>query len=380
MTAEPGTTEPGTAEPANRENAPTPRPEASPATPPADPNSGILYVGIDLGSSRTSVAASNGVRETVWSYVGYPKDHVARKLLGRDRLFGHDAFEKRLSLNLIRPFAKGLIKHTTDADEQVIQDHLNAAKDLVRHAISLCRPRPDELVYGVIGAPAQASIRNQQLLIEAAGDVLDAVMVASEPFAVAYGLGRLEDTLVVDIGAGTVDLCRLRGTMPGQEDQITLTSGGDWLDAELEQLIRDKAPDADFTIHQVKETKEKYAHVSQDGTPIRMELLVNGKPSAFDITEIVREGCGRMVPPMVEAIHQLVATFDPDFQKRLRENVLLAGGGSQIRGLELVLEEAMRERLGSGGVTRIEEPQYAGANGALALAQDLPEDFWKRLS
>ena len=49
---------------------------------------GIVYLGIDLGTSRTSVSASNGNRETIESFVGYPKDPVARKLLGRDVLFG----------------------------------------------------------------------------------------------------------------------------------------------------------------------------------------------------------------------------------------------------------------------------------------------------
>ena len=47
---------------------------------------GVLYMGIDLGTSRTSVSASNGVRETMESFVGYPKDPVARKLLKRDVL------------------------------------------------------------------------------------------------------------------------------------------------------------------------------------------------------------------------------------------------------------------------------------------------------
>ena len=52
---------------------------------------GVLYVGIDLGTSRTSVSASNGVRETVLSYVGYPKDVVSRKLLKQEQLFGEEA-------------------------------------------------------------------------------------------------------------------------------------------------------------------------------------------------------------------------------------------------------------------------------------------------
>ena len=119
---------------------------------------GVLYIGIDLGTSRTSIAASNGARETVWSYVGYPKDVVARKLLKKDRLYGKEAVEKRLSLNLYRPFEKGIIKYASAEEAGLSQDdidkHMQAAKDLVRHALSIAKPRKDELLYGVIGAPA----------------------------------------------------------------------------------------------------------------------------------------------------------------------------------------------------------------------------------
>ena len=47
---------------------------------------GVLYIGMDLGTSRTSVSASNGVRESVYSMVGYPKDVVSMKLLKKDML------------------------------------------------------------------------------------------------------------------------------------------------------------------------------------------------------------------------------------------------------------------------------------------------------
>lgn len=353
--------------------------EQEPTTEEQKRDEGVLYIGIDLGTSRTSVAASNGVRETVWSYVGYPKDHVARKVLGKDKLFGREAVEQRLSLDLIRPFAEGIIKHDGQVDQATLDKHLQAAKDLVRHAVSMVRPRKDELIYGVIGAPAQASIENQQLLLEAASEVLDAAMICSEPFAVAYGLDLLRDTLVVDIGAGTVDLCRLHGTMPAPDDQITLGTAGDWLDKQLFSLIKEAAPDADYTIHFVKEAKEKFAYVLDEGNAIEVELLVSGKPTTYDITSTMREGCRMIVPPIVESLHKLISTFDPDFQRKLRENVLLAGGGSQIHGLDRVLEQAMHDMLGSGKVIRVEEAQYAGANGALKMAHDTPEDYWKRL-
>jgi len=345
---------------------------------------GVLYMGIDLGTSRTSVAASNGVRETVWSYVGYPKDVVSRKLLKRDALFGREAVEKRLALDLFRPFEKGIIKYSSDENAGISQEeidrHMKAAKDLVRHAISLARPRKDELIYGVIGAPARASMRNKEHMIEAAADQLDAVMICSEPFAVAYGLDLLEDTLVIDIGAGTIDLCRMHGTLPAEEDQLTLTTAGDWLDQQLYTLFKRKAPGADFTIHQVKEIKEKYSFVTDAAEPVRVELLVNGKPTVFDLTDEMREGCRKIIPPIVQALHKLIATFDPDFQAKLRNNVLLGGGGSQIVGLGRVLEETMKQMLGGGRVVHVEEPMYAGANGALKMAHDMPEEYWRRLS
>ena len=189
--------------------------------------------------------------------------------------------------------------------------HMKAAKDLVQHVLSLAKPRKDELIYGVIGAPAQASFQNKTHILEAAKNTLDAVMICSEPFAVAYGLEMLDDTLVIDIGAGTVDLCRMHGTMPSQEDQLTLTTAGDWLDQQLYGLLKKKAPDADFSIHLIKDLKEKYAFVTDAAEPVRTELLVNGKPTVFDVTDEMRKGCRMIVPPMVQAIHKLISTFDP---------------------------------------------------------------------
>jgi rod shape-determining protein MreB len=362
----------------------TNKPSDDAKTEPAKAKKGVLYIGIDLGTSRTSVAASNGERETVWSYVGYPKDVVSRKLLKKDKLYGKEAVDKRLSLDLYRPFQEGVIKFTPGKEAGLtptqIEKHMEAAKDLVRHAISLAKPRKDELIYGVIGAPAQASFENKTDLIAAAKSTLDAVMICSEPFAVAYGLELLDDTLVIDIGAGTVDLCRMHGTMPAQEDQITLTTAGDWVDRQLYALFKKKMPEADFTIHLIKEIKEKHAVVTDTAAPIMAELLVSGKPTAFDVTDVLQEGCRMIVPPLVEAIHKLIATFDPDFQKRLRNNVLLGGGGSQIIGLDRVLEDAIIEMLGDGKVTKVDEPTYAGCNGALKMAHDMPEEYWERLT
>ena len=338
---------------------------------------GVLYLGIDLGTSRTSVSASNGVRDTVASFVGYPKDVVAQKLLGKDILFGDEAIKHRLSLKFHRPLEKGVLKASSKDDSAA--ENLQAAEDLIAEIIRHAQPRRDELVYAVIGAPAQASIRNKEVILDAARKSVDSVMLCSEPFAVAYGLDWLEDVLVIDIGAGTVDLCRMHGTMPEDTDQITLETAGDYVDEQLSQLLHQNHPEAQFTVQMVKDIKERYASVSEEMEKVVVQLPVQGKPTDFDITKLMREACRSIVPPIVEGLGQLVATFDPEFQGRLKDRVLLAGGGSQIKGLDSAIEREMQDKLGGGRVVRIEEPIYGGANGALKIAHDMPAEFWEKL-
>ena len=336
---------------------------------------GILYVGLDLGTSRTSIASSNGQRATVLSYVGYPKDVVSRKLLQRDVLFGQEAVDKRLSLELYRPLAQGVIQ----ADGPAAAQNLRAARDLIVEIVRRAKPQPGELVYAVIGAPAQATLQNKQAILEAAAGCVDSVMLCSEPFAVAYGLEMLDDVLVIDIGAGTTDLCRMRGTMPEESDQITNTFAGDWIDERLAQEIRAFAPRAQFSKEMIKAIKERYSNVARNAPMVVVDLPVEGKPMPFDLTDPIRKACIGIVQPIVEGLAQLIATFDPEFQPRLKQRVLLAGGGSQIKGLDRAIEDAMRERLGEGRVQLVEEPLYAGAAGALKLAEEMPPEFWEKL-
>jgi len=339
---------------------------------------GVLYLGIDLGTSRTSVAASNGQRVTVSSHVGYPKDVVSRKLLKKDILFGDEALSHRLSCRFYRPLAAGVLKLSNNKTDDV-EGNLKAAADLIREIIRQSRPRADELVYAVIGVPAQAAIHHKDAIVKAAKESVDSVMLCSEPFSVAYGLDMLDDVLVIDIGAGTTDLCRMHGTMPEDSDQLTNTFAGDYVDNLLAESVRKKHPEAQFSIQMIKEIKERYASVADNMVPVTIELPVNGKPTSFDITEEVRKACRSIVPPMVEGLGQLIATFDPEFQQRLKNRVLLAGGGSQIKGLDIAIEQEMHKRLGSGKVLRIEEPVYGGANGALKIAHDMPGEYWEKL-
>jgi len=341
----------------------------------------ILLMGIDLGTSRSSIVTMDGKRKTVESYVGYAKDAVSRKFLKTDILYGRAALDNRLAVDLYRPLEKGVIKGTFDGEGGTVdQEKKNviAAQDLIRHLVDLIEPGRDEVIYGVVGVPSLATAKNKTAIIEAAKESLDAVMLVSEPFTVAYGMERMSDILVIDIGAGTTDLCRIHGTVPGEEDEITYPIAGDAIDAKLFELIKAKYPQAQLTINMCKSFKETYGYVSDTKDKIEVTIPVDGKPVPHDITEIMKQACEILVDPIVSGIHKLVSTFNPEFQEKLRNNVVLSGGGGQMDGLDKRVAEGMKQ-FGGGRVTVVEEPLYAGANGALQLAVDMPTDFWQQL-
>ncbi len=333
-----------------------------------------VYLGIDLGTSRTSITSSTGVRSTVWSYVGYPEDHVAQKMLGgREVVYGEEAVENRMSVKLVRPLAGGVV-NTSESEEGEL--NRKAVKDLLEHTISLAQAPPGSTIYAVIGAPAEASVDSKAEILDAASSFVDSLIVCSEPFAVAYGLDFLRDTLVIDIGAGTTDLCRVHGTMPKPDDQRTHHVAGDAIEAKLSELIKNQHPEAQYSIHRLREMKERHSSVTKNMDKALLTMPVAGKPQEFDLTQEIFDACYTIVPPTVAALQELIATYDPDFQQKMRNNILLGGGGSQISGLGRAIEEALEE-YGGGRVTTVEEPQYAGSNGALKIALDMPEDYWK---
>lgn len=341
-----------------------------------------FFVGMDLGTFKTSVASSSGVRDVVQSAVGWPKDYVARTFVGRDVVFGNQLIEHRLALNVVRPFEKGVLKYNSAQDTGVPDDqvtrHKDAASLLVQHAVSLTRPPKDVPVYGVIGAPSRATIANKRVVLEAASAAFDAVMIVPEPFTIAYGMNRLSDTLIVDIGAGTIDICPVYGAYPSEEDQITLPIGGDFVDEHFLARMRADHPEAQLSRNMARELKEKYGFVNDVNEKAIVTLPVAGKPKQFDVTEPLREACKTIVEPIVLALRDLIARFDPDFQHRMLQNIILGGGGSQLRGLDRTIEEGMIE-YGGAKVRRVGDAVYAGAVGALKLAMSLPVDSWGNL-
>jgi rod shape-determining protein MreB len=335
-----------------------------------------LCLGIDLGTSRSSVSASNGERHVVDSYVGWPVDMVARKLVQKPVLVGREALDNRSMLDLRRPLERGVIREGSEKDEE-------AVLELLRHLMSLIglkqkgKNRPK--VRAVIGVPAEAFRVSKQRLRSAMDGMADSIMLVSEPFAVAYGLDALLHAMIIDIGAGTTDLCIMQGRYPAEEDQRTLPDAGDAIDDQLAKMMRERHPEAQFSIHMIRDWKERWSFVGEPKRRVVVNVPVKGKATEIDITDEMRAACESIVAPICETMMDLMARVEPEYQEKVRHNVILAGGTSLIPGLPEVLDRALSE-LGGGRSTVVKDPIFAGSDGGLAIARDATTADWERLS
>ncbi len=330
-----------------------------------------LCVGIDLGTSSSAIAAGNGKKNWVESYVGWPKDFIAEKVVGKPVLFGAEALEHRLSLDLYRPLDHGVVKDATERE-------VESVKEMFRHLIELANPRKEQEVLAVVGVPAEALKVNKKAIIKSISDFVQSTMVVSEPFAVAYGMNLLDNAMVVDIGAGTTDFCIMHGTIPIDDDQKTILTAGDYIDQQLYKLLFEKYPHSTFNQNMVRIFKEQNSFVGNGDYQVNVEIPVEGKPVIHDITEEMKRACESILPPIIETLTEMIAKIDPEFQKKIRSNIVLAGCGSQIRGICEYIKGALKD-YGDSKVSAVDDPLFAGAAGALALAQDMPKKYWKKL-
>ena len=349
-----------------------------------------LLVGLDWGTNLSSLHAARRestelvVQEQIPTVVGYAQENILDGVLPGDArvLFGKQAQKHRQHVRLVRPLQGGVI-----ADRE-------AAKDFARH-LRTRLPENSGDIRAVIGMPASSDLAARENARAAVQGVFQKVIFVPEPFLAALGYrddDRLTDSeyqdpvlnsLFVDIGAGSTDVCIVQGRYPTVDDQLSAPFAGDAVD----QIILDAAqiayPDAGLTLAKVREVKEKYSCVMEDEgqQPAIATVMVAGKPVKIDLTAQIAAGCAALLQKTFEMTSELVGRADPDSVGELLQNVIVTGGGSLIRGFGVALQTKLLEEGFENPRVRVLGQGYKEyvARGALKTARQAQDRHWQNI-
>lgn len=348
----------------------------------------VLRVGLDIGSNTSVFVAAQGDRKVEYedaivpTVVGYPKTGTLPGILpkGISPHFGNEAIRYRLHLDLTWPIKYGLV------------DNLAIARDFISDLRDKIDPEGNRQLWVVVGSPANAQQEKLKDIRAVCGGSFDRILIVPEPFLAAMGYReeeRIDDpaytdptrnSLFVDIGAGTTDLCKIQGYYPTSHDLISIPKAGNDVDEVLAGAINKIYPDANLTPIAITAIKERHSFVGDISSRIMVKVPIAGKPKELDLTQPIKQACEFLLDVVIDSIGELAARCDADSVEELLGNIVLTGGGSQIRNIDKVLEARIRaEGYESARVRKVADYRTLVAKGALKIARRVKDDQWQIL-
>lgn len=350
-----------------------------------------LLVGLDLGTNTSCVMATPSsetdsmIRELIPTVVGYANGDVLNGILPREAkvLFGRLALKHRQNLRLVRPMKGGVIE-----DQQ-------AARLFAGHLFEVLNQANRQEVRAVIGMPASSDLLARENARLAFRGIFTKVLFVPEPFLAAIGYrddSRISDanyqdpvlnSLYIDIGAGSTDVCLVQGHYPTGEDQLSVPFAGDAVDQIILDRILAEYPDCGLTLSRIRDLKEKHSWVlAEDGvTPAIATVMVGGKTRKLDVTKQVGAGCNALLQKVFELTRDLITRAEPETVTELLQNVIVTGGGSLIKGFGIALQTKLIEEGFESPRVQVLGDNYKDfvALGALKTARRAREDQWQTL-
>jgi rod shape-determining protein MreB len=297
-------------------------------------------------------------------------------------LFGRMALKHKSNLRLAYPLRGGVI-HDVEASEA-----------FARHLGGVLQTAGRE-VRAVIGVPASSDLLARENARNAVRGIFQKVIFVPEPFLAALGVrneARLNDpdyqdpvlnSIYIDIGAGSTDVCLVQGHYPTVDDQLSVPFAGDAIDQIILDRILAEYPESGLTVSRVREIKERYSWVlAEDGaTPAIATVMVGGKPRKINVTAQVGAGCDALLAKAFELTRELIARANPDTVAELLRNVIVTGGGSLIKGFGVALQAKLIEEGFESPQVRVLGDNYKDyvASGALKVARMARENQWQTL-
>jgi rod shape-determining protein MreB len=353
------------------------------------PKSKTILVGFDLGTNKSCVLAGAPtgtdilVSKVVPTVVGYVKDGIVDGIIAGNAktIYGEDALRNMLHARLVAPVAEGVI---VDPD---------VARDFMQHLRTLVDPSGTAEIRAVVGMPANAGTPARDDIRRAAYGVFDRILMIPEPFLAALGyrddtrvsqpnyLDPVVNSLFIDIGGGTSDLCLVQGYFPTSEDQISIPFAGDAIDEILHSELDRVYPNNGLSRHKVREIKEAHAYVGASRKPLDVKVIMGGKAHTIELGDTIARACNTLIDKIYPALTTLIMRAPSDSVLTLLQNIIVTGGGSQIKGIDTVLQKRLADDGYESPKVKLAGQDYKRyvALGALKAARSARENQWQVL-
>jgi len=348
-----------------------------------------LFIGFDWGTNTSCLKARHKAdKKDCFSFmdqtvVGYRKPGILANILpgNPQMMFGEAAEKNRLHLELHYPLKDGVV-----AD-------IEASKHYIKYIYESLNLAEEEEYHTVIGIPANATAESCDYVRQAVSPHFKSILLIPEPFLAALGF-RDEDrvgtagyidpvlnSLFVDIGAGTTDISLVQGYYPTAKDQISFNTAGDKIDSILADSIAKSFPDTDISPISIRNFKEKYSFVGKSPAPVKVKVMVAGKPRTINISEQMCEACTYLLKDIYKHVVTMITRVDSDSVSELLQNIILTGGGSRIKNIASELQRMLEDDgYESPKVCTVGDnyKQFV-AVGALKAALQARDDQWQHL-
>ncbi len=345
-------------------------------------HSEAVYVGLDIGAHKTSVVSSQGHRAVFGSAVGWSKGCVGPTAVEQNVVFGEHAIAQGHALQVVKPFAEEfVVSSTTRNSVRSVTEHQqvqNAARWLIEHGVSQVHASSSLPVFGTLGVSARASQAFKLAMLEACTAAFATTLLVPAPLAVAYSLQHVDGTLVVDIGEDVTSLYAVPEACLREESQVFLPIGGRTLDERIIEQVRSDYPDAEINHAIAREIKERFGYQGDQQRRVVVMLNSSNGCHEHDLTEALNNACRSFAELLAESILEETAKLGILPSRAREDHLLLAGGGSRLRGIDTLLEGGISKKC-PVRVSRVQDGVFAAATGALQLAMDAPHDCWAAL-
>ncbi len=370
---------------ASQPSAPTFAPSAKPAA----SKTSTLLIGLDLGTNKSCVLAGPPgstditVSKVVPSVVGYVRDGIVDGIItGNARiLYGEDALRQMLHVSLVYPLAEGVIARP------------DAARDFMLHIRALADPTGKADIRAVVGVPANAGEQAREAIRQSAIGIFSRILLIPEPFLAALGfrddsrirqsgyVDPVVNSLVIDIGGGTSDICLVQGYFPTRDDQISIPFAGDAIDGILFDELSRTYPNNGLSRITVREIKEAHAYVGPSRKPLDIKVVIGGKGRTLELGDAVGNACNILIDKIYPALTKLISSASSDSVVTLLQNIIITGGGSQIRGIDTVLQKRLTDDGFEAPRVRLAGQEFLRyvAIGALKAARAARDNQWQVL-